>query len=63
MVKVILEGPRCEVYAMGNDFMEAKNKKGENLFGNITISEETFKETDPLDSTGSLVLRTDRYSR
>ena len=63
MVKVILEGPRCEVYAMGSDLMEAKNVKGESLFGDITISGETFQEKDDLESKGSLMLQTDRYNR
>lgn len=40
MVKIILEGNRREVYAMGFDLMEARNKNGELLFSDIKETEE-----------------------
>ena len=55
MVKIILEGNRREVYAMGFDLMEARNKNGELLFSDIKETEgSTFREEDPLDSPGTM---------
>lgn len=65
MVRVILEGNRREVYAMGFDLMNAIDERGELMFGDITESkdESTFREEDPLDCNGSLVFRTEKYTR
>lgn len=64
MVKVILEGNRREVYAMGFDLMDARNRKGELLFSDITETEEsTFQEEDPLDCKGALVFSTEKYKK
>lgn len=65
MVNIILEGNRREVYAIGFDLMEARNERGERIFGDIRedAKKSTFREEDSLDSTGALVFQTDKYSR
>ena len=64
MVKIILEGNRREVYAMGFDLMEARNKNGELLFSDIKETEgSTFREEDPLDGPGKLIFHTRHYEK
>jgi len=65
MIIITLEGNRREVYAMGFDLMDARDERGEPVFGNIReIAEKsTFCEEAPLDSKGRLVFCTEKYDR